>query len=138
MRPQPQPSQNCETSATRTSLRSGDTMGIGEGARPRQAQNAAQPQKGLPMVPFFLFLFFSSYSQDSVFQKPCPAVDLPKSRCNSQGSRKATSSIQVVSITSIIPVSHTIPQPALGTDMLNSPTFFLSHYLYRIICIVLL
>ena len=38
---------------------------------------------------------------------------------------------QVVSITSSIPVSHTIPQPAPGTDMLNSPTFCLSHYLYR-------
>ena len=32
-------------------------MGIGEGARPRHAQNAAQPHKGLPVVPFFFFLF---------------------------------------------------------------------------------
>ena len=33
-------------------------MGIGEGARPRQAQNAAQPHQGLPSVSFFFFLFF--------------------------------------------------------------------------------
>ena len=38
---------------------------------------------------------------------------------------------QVVSITSSIPVPHTNPQLAPGTDMLISPTFHLSHYLYR-------
>ena len=32
-------------------------MGIGEGARPRQAQNAAQPHQGLPSVSFLFFLF---------------------------------------------------------------------------------
>ena len=34
-------------------------MGIGGGARPRQAQNAAQPHQGLPIVSFFFFLLFS-------------------------------------------------------------------------------
>ena len=66
-----------------------------------------------PGAPNCVILFFS-YSQDSVFQKPCPAVESPNSRCNSQGSRKATSSVQVVSITSSIPVLHTIPQPTPG------------------------
>ena len=37
----------------------------------------------------------------------------------------------MVSITSSIPVSHNIPQLAPGKDMLNSPIFFLLHYLYR-------
>ena len=37
----------------------------------------------------------------------------------------------MVSITSSIPVSRTIPQLAPGKDMLNSPTFCLSLYLYR-------
>ena len=37
----------------------------------------------------------------------------------------------MVSITSSIPVSHTIPQLAPGKDMLNSPIFCLLHYLYR-------
>ena len=32
-------------------------MGIGEGARPRQAQNAAQPHQGLPSVSFLFFPF---------------------------------------------------------------------------------
>ena len=32
-------------------------MGIGGGARPRQAQSAAQPHQGLPSVSLFLFLF---------------------------------------------------------------------------------
>ena len=36
----------------------------------------------------------------------------------------------MVSITSSIPVLHTIPQLAPGTDMLHSPTFCISHYLY--------
>ena len=47
------------------------------------------------------------------------------------GRQQPTSNVQVVSITSSIPISHTIPQLALGADMLNSPTFRLSHYLYR-------
>ena len=32
-------------------------MGIGEGARPRQAQNAAQPHQGLRSVSFLFFSF---------------------------------------------------------------------------------
>ena len=35
-------------------------MGIGEGARPRQAQNAAQPHQGLLSVSFLFFLSFFS------------------------------------------------------------------------------
>ena len=31
-------------------------MGIGGGARPRHAQSAAQPHKGLPIVSFFFLL----------------------------------------------------------------------------------
>ena len=42
------------------------------------------------------FSFF--YPQDSVHQRPYPAVDLPNSRCNIQGRRKATTNTQVVSI----------------------------------------
>ena len=34
-------------------------MGIGGGARPRQAQNAARPHQGLPTVSFFFFLLLS-------------------------------------------------------------------------------
>ena len=48
-----------------------------------------------------------------------------------QTSHAALRKSQVVSITSSIPVSHTIPQLAPEADMLNSPTFRLSHYLYR-------
>ena len=36
----------------------------------------------------------------------------------------------MVSITSSIPVSHTIPQLAPGKDIFDSPIFCLSHYLY--------
>ena len=48
-----------------------------------------------------------------------------------QTSHAALRKSQVVSITSSIPVSHTIPQLAPRADVLNSPTFRLSHYLYR-------
>ena len=40
-----------------------------------------------PGAPNCVILLFS-YSQDSVFQKPYPAVESPNTRCNSQGSRK--------------------------------------------------
>ena len=48
-----------------------------------------------------------------------------------QTSHAALRKSQVVSITSSIPVSHTILQLAPRADMLNSPTFRLPHYLYR-------
>ena len=35
-------------------------MGIGGGARPRQAQSAVQPHQGLPSVSLFLFFLFST------------------------------------------------------------------------------
>ena len=67
----------------------------------------------LKCVIFFLFPFYF-YPQDSVRQRPCPAADLPNSRCNSQGRRKATMNIQVVSIMSIKSILYTIPQPTPG------------------------
>ena len=48
-----------------------------------------------------------------------------------QTSHAALRNSQVVSITSSIPVPHTILQLAPGTDMLTSPTFHLYHYWYR-------
>ena len=86
------------------------------------------------VIPFFLFLSFSYFHpQDSVHQRPCPAVDLPNSRCNSQGRRKATTNIQVVSITSIKSVLYTIPQPTpwRGTCLI------VPSLAYRTICIIL-
>ena len=68
----------------------------------------------LKCVVLFFFLPFIFYPQDSVRQRPCPAADLPNSRCNSQGRRKATTSTQVVSITSIKSVLYTIPEPTPG------------------------
>ena len=132
MWPQPQPLHNCKTGPSRTSLHSGDTMGIGGAARPRKAQSAAQPHQGLPSVSFYFFFLFS-YPQDSVHQRPYPAVDLPNSRCNNQGRRKATTSIQVVSITSIksVFIHHSTAYPWRGTCLIVLPLA------YRTICIVL-
>ena len=48
-----------------------------------------------------------------------------------QTSHAALRNSQVVSITNSIPASRTIPRLAPGTDMLTSPTYHLSHYLYR-------
>jgi len=57
MRPQPQPLPNCKTNPPRTSLRSGDTMGLGGGARPKQSQSAARPHQGLTSVSLFFIIF---------------------------------------------------------------------------------
>ena len=71
--------------------------------------------RGSQVFRSFSFLFSSYfYPQDSVHQRPCPAANLPNSRCNSQGRRKATTNIQVLSITSIKSVLYTIPQPTPG------------------------
>ena len=89
-------------------------MGAGEGARSQWTQSAARPHQGLPSVSLFFLDFPSFYTQDSVHQRPCPAANLPNSRCNSQGGTKAATNTQVVSITSIKFVLYTIPQPTPG------------------------
>ena len=61
MRPKPQPLHDCKTSSPRTSLRSGDTMGIGGGARPQQTQSAVRPHQVLTSVPLFLLLLLFSF-----------------------------------------------------------------------------
>jgi len=62
MRPQPSPAHDRNNNTPRTSLRFGDTMGTGEGARSQRTQSAVRPHRGLASVPpFFIFLFFSFY-----------------------------------------------------------------------------
>ena len=133
MRPQPQPSHDCKTNPPRTSLRSGDTMGLGGGARPQQTQSAARPHQGLTSVSLFCYFYFPSlYTQDSVHQRPCPAANPPNSRCNSQGGKKAATNTQVVSITSIKfdYIHQSAAHPWRGTCLI-SPIPCLPHYLYH-------
>ena len=84
-------------------------MGIGGGARPRQAQNAAQPHQGLPIVSFFFLLLSGLPSQEAL-----SGSRIVEHTMQQPGKQKATSSVQVVSITSSILVSHIIPQLAPG------------------------
>ena len=79
---------------------------------------------------FFFFLPFIFYPHDSVRQRPCPPADLPNSGCNVQGRIKATTNIQVVSITSIF-IHQFAAYPWRGT-CLTVPSLA-----YRTICIVL-
>ena len=85
-------------------------MGIGGGARPRQAQNAAQPHQGLPIVSFFFFLLLSGL----LSQEALSGSRIAELTMQQPGKQKATSSVQVVSITSSILVLHIIPQLAPG------------------------
>ena len=103
-------------------------MGTGGGAPSRHAQKyGLNRTRGCRFINFLLLSglhplegLFGSSIATLMMQEP-----------GKQTSHAALRNSQVVSITSSIPVSHTIPQPAPGTDMLHSPTFFLSHYLYR-------
>ncbi len=93
----------------------------------------ARPKYGLNRTRgcrFFNFLLLSGlHSSKGLFGISIAAQTMQEP--GKQTSHAALRNSQVVSITSSIPVSHTIPQPAPGMDMLNSPTFCLSHYLYR-------
>ena len=84
-------------------------MGIGGGARPRQAHKAAQPHQGLPIVSFFFLLLSGLLSQEAL-----SGSRITKHMMQQPGKQKAMSSVQVVSITSSILVSHIIPQLAPG------------------------
>ena len=93
-----------------------------------------RPKHGLNRTrgcrPFFTFLLLPGlYSSEGLFGSSIAAQTMQGR--GKQTSHAALRKSQVVSITSSIPVSHTIPQLAPGADMLNSPTFRLSHYLYR-------
>ena len=48
-------------------------MGIGGGARPRQAQNAPQPHQGLAIVSFFFFLLLSGLLPQEALSGSRPA-----------------------------------------------------------------
>ena len=79
---------------------------------------------------FFNFLLLSGlHSSEGLFGSSIATQTMQEP--GKQTSHAALRNSQVVSITSSIPVSHIIPQLATGADMLHSPTFCLSHYLYR-------
>ena len=93
----------------------------------------AHPKHGLNRTrgcQFFNFLLLSGlYSSEGLFGTSIAAQMMQEP--GKQTSHAALRNSQVVSITSSIPVSHIISQLAPGADMLHSPTFCLSHYLYR-------
>ena len=84
-------------------------MGMGVGARPWHAQRAAQPYQGLPIVSFFFFLFSGLCVPEAL-----SGSRIAEHTMQQPGKQKATSSVQVVSITSSILVLHIIPQHAPG------------------------
>ena len=81
-------------------------MGIGGGARPRHAQNAAQPHQGLPIVSFFFFSSFfllsGLHTSDDLFGNSTAAQTMQD--LGRQTSHAALWNSQVVSIVSSIPV----------------------------------
>src|SRR3954463_5046856 len=103
-------------------------MGTGEGAPSRHARkHGLNRTRGCR---FFTFLLLSGlHSSEALSGSTIAAQTIQEP--GKQSSHAALRNSQVVSITSSIPVSHTISQPAPGKDMLNSPTFCLSRYLYR-------
>ena len=82
----------------------------------------------------FLFYFFFFFFLLSGLCSPEALSGIPADYTMQQpGKQKATSSVKVVSITSIIPVLHTIPQLTPGRGHVK-----VSYLAYRQICIVLL
>ena len=130
MRPQPQPSQNCKTGPSRTSLRSGDTMGIGGGARPQQAQSAARPHQGLTSVsPFFIFLLCihrTPFTRGSVRRRTCRTHDAAVREGRRLRRTLRWSPLRALNL--FYAPFRSLP---LEGDMFNSPTSCLPHYLYR-------
>ena len=132
MRPQPQPSQDRKTGPSRTSVRSGDTMGIGEGARPRQAQNAAQPHQGLSSVSFFFFSFYLFFTHRTPFvrgpvrQQTCRTHDATTREGERLRQISRWSPLRALNL--FYAPFRSLP---LEGVMFNSPIPCLSHYLYR-------
>ena len=108
----------------------------GEGHYHGMPKARLKPYKGLPNSFFIFLLLLGLHTSDDLFGNPTVAQTMQDP--GKQTSHAALWNSQVVSITSSIPVLHTIPQLAPGADILNSPTFHLSHYLYRSALIVAL
>ena len=85
-------------------------MGIRGGAQQRHAQNAAQPHLGAPYsaVLFFYILLGPNYSEG------LSGNTLAEHTMQQPGRKQAASNVQVVSITSLIPVLLKVPQLAPG------------------------
>ena len=96
-------------------------MGVGEGLNHKDQRVRLDHTRGsCERPPWFYFLsFLLLHIQDSIYQKPCPTANLPNSRCNSQGLKKAATNTQVVSITSIkFDYIHQVCSLSLEGDML--------------------
>ena len=130
MRPQPQPLHNCKTSPSRTSLRSGDTMGIGGGARPRQAESADQPHQGLPSVSLFFFFLFTHrtpFTRGPVWQQTCRTHD-----ATAREGERLRRTLRWSPLRALNLFNTPFCSLPLEGDMFNSPILA-----YRTICIVL-
>ena len=101
---------------------------VGRGARLRHAPGRGSTALG---AADFIFLFLAGLHPSKGLFGSSIAAQLMQEP-GKQTSHAAFRKSQVVSITSSIPVSHTILQLAPGADMLNSPIYFA----YRTICIV--
>ena len=89
----------------------------------------ARPKMRLKLYQGLPFFYFSLTFRTPSFGRPVRQFNCRTNDARTREvdkPRRFTES-QVVSITSSIPVLHTIPQLAPGTDMLHSPTFCLSH-----------
>ena len=90
-----------------------------------------KPHQGLPDSFSFFFLLLSGlHTSDDLFGNSTAAQTMQDP--GKQTSDAALWNSQVVSVTSGIPILNTIPRPAPGQDILNSPISFA----YRTICIV--
>ena len=85
-------------------------MGIRGGAQLRHAQNAAQPHLGAPYFAVFCTLSGPNYSEG------LSGNTLAERTMQQPGRGQAASNVQVVSITSLIPVLLKIPQLAPGGE----------------------
>ena len=93
-------------------------------ARPKHSLNRTRGCRFLKFSLIFRTPFFGRL----VRQYNCRTNDTTTRGAESYATLRNS---KVVSIMSNIPVSHNIPQLALGKDIFDSPIFCLSHYLYR-------
>ena len=131
MRPQPQPLHDCKTNSLRTSLRSGDTLGIGGGTRPRQDQCAAQPHQGLLSVSIFFFLYSyfihrTPFVRDPVRRRICRTHD-----ATAREERRLRRTIRWSPLRALNLLNTPFRSLPLEGDMSNSPIPCLPHYLNR-------
>ena len=130
MRPQPQPLQNCKTGPSRTSLCSGDSMGIGGRGTTTTGPKCGLTTLGAPKCVILFFLFFLTHRTPFTRGPVGQLTGRTHDAIAREGKRPRRTS-RWSPLRTLNPSYRPLRSLPLEGDMFPSPAPCLSHYLHH-------